>query len=513
MIVGIDTGGTNVDAALVDDGVVASAKVPGDESDPLERVLGRLPGEGEEIDRVVVATTLVVNAAVQNRLPACTNVLIPGPGLNPRLAFHGEENHVAEGCVDHRGRVTEEPAYRETPDEDVVAVTAKFGTRNPRPEREIAESIPREVALGQASGPGLTFPERAATTVANAKARPTFAAFSADVAGALDAAGIDAPVYYLKGDAAMLSADAMRSTPAHAIRAGAAASTLGLVALSGVEDAVCVDVGGTTTDVTRVTDGFPATEPVSAGDLETGYRGVRAISLPLGGDTRVDDSGLTERRQGNAAAFGGDAPTLTDALHVTGRIDEGTGDPDAARGAFERFDEPEALAQSVVETYVSRVAEAVETVDPDANALVAGGVLGPQLAKRLADGTSGADEVHVPAHAPVAGAVGCAVARVSVETQLHVDSARGEMTVSAIGTRTERVEQGRTFGEGDIERLAVDRARQAARDAGAERGDAPVEVLDTRRFSVVEKSRVAGQIVDVTAQVEPALRGHLGGKS
>ncbi|MEF8978349.1 MAG: hydantoinase/oxoprolinase family protein [Haloarculaceae archaeon] len=508
MIVGIDTGGTNVDAALVDDGIVASAKVPGDDPDPIERVLDRLPGESTDIDRVVVATTLVVNAAVQNRLPACTNVLVPGPGLSPELAFHGEENHVAEGCVDHRGRVTEEPAYEGEPDGDVVAVTAKFGTRNPDPECEIAESIAREVALGQASGPGLTFPERAATTVANAKARPTFAGFAADVAGALDATGIDAPVYYLKGDAAMLSADAMRSTPAHALRAGAAASTLGLIALSGVDEAVCVDVGGTTTDVTRVDGGFPATEPVSAGDLETGYRGVRAISLPLGGDTRVDGDGLTERRAGNAAAFGGEAPTLTDAFHVTGTLDERVGDPEAARSAFERFDEPTDLAGSVVETYVDRVARAVETVGPDATALVAGGVLGPRFAERIADTTPGVDEVHVPQHAPVAGAVGCAVARVSVETQIRVDSARGEMTVSAIGTRTERVKQGRTFGDKEIERLAVDSAREAARDAGAPHGDTPVEVLESRQFNVVEKSRVDGQIVDVTAQIEPALRHH-----
>jgi N-methylhydantoinase A/oxoprolinase/acetone carboxylase beta subunit len=516
MHVGIDTGGTNVDAVAVDSTrgerrVSARAKVPGNEPKPTRTALDRIL-DGEPVDRVVVATTLVLNAAVQQRLPACTNVLVPGPGLHPERAFHGEENHVEAGCVDHRGRVTEETAYEETPESAVVAITAKFGTRNPKPEREVREDIDREaetIALGHAAGPGMTFPRRAATTVANAKAGPTFAAFATDVAQALSAAGVEAPVYYLKGDGAMLSADAMRSTPAHALRAGPAASALGLLALSGVEDAVCVDIGGTTTDVTRLSDGLPATEPVEAGALETGYDGVRAVDLPLGGDTRVVADGLTGEREGKAAAFGGDVPALTDALHVTGRFTAADAqeacDPEAARDAFERFDDPENVASAAIDSYVSRVADAIESVALEADRLVAGGVLAPHLAGPIT-GAADVDDVVVPDHADVAGAVGCAAARVSVETGIHVDSARGTMTVSALGTETETVESGRTFTDDEVESLAAERARAAARQAGASSAeDLPVEVRNTRRFNVVERSRVAGQIIDATAQVEPGL--------
>ena len=515
VIVGIDTGGTNVDGVLLDEEVIATAQVPGDVPAPVEQVLDRLLDDGTEVERVVVVTTLVLNAAVQGRLPGCTNVLVPGPGLHPRRAFHGEQNHVAEGCIDPRGRVTEPVAYDGSPDEDVVAVTAKFGPRNPEPEEDLTAVLdypPERVSIGSASGPGLTFPERAATTVANAKARPTFAAFERDISAALDAAGVDAPVYFLKGDGALLSAAAMRSTPAHALHGGPAASALGLVALSGIEDAVCVDIGGTTTDVIRVSGGFPTLDTVGAGPLDTGYEGVEAETLPVGGDSRVLTDGLADRREGNAAAFGGDAPTLTDALHVAESVDSSLGDDDAARAAFQRFDDPQAVASEVVASFVDRVAEAVDSLASGPTRLVAGGVLARYLADRVAGAAGQAETAVVPDHAAVAGAVGCAVARVSVETQIRIDSAQGTVTVSSVGTRTSEVEQGRTFDDEEIDRLAVDHARGAAREAGATAAETlPVEVLHSRRFNVVEDAEVAGQIVDATAQVTPGLRDRFGG--
>ena len=508
MIIGIDAGGTNVDAVLLDEGIVASSKVTAGDDDvapALERLLeGR---SSEAVDRVVVATTRVLNDAVQDRLPGCTNVVIPGPGLSPERAFYGEENHVAAGCIDHRGRITEPTAYDGTPGEEVVAVTAKFSPRNPDPERRVDEALDAtNVALGHASGAGLTFPTRAATTVANAKAGPTFADVCDGAEAACAAAGIDAPIYYLTGDAAMLSADAVRPVPAQTLRCGAAASALGLIALSGVDRGICVDVGGTTTDVVPVREGFPAIKRgVDEGGLETGYDAVTARALSLGGDTRVADGDgeLTGRREDDAAAFGGEYPTLTDALHVLEEYAEG--DEAAARSALDRVGDPERVASSVVEAYVDRVANEIEALDASTSRLIVGGALAAALADRIAV-APGVGEVLVPAGAPVAGAVGCAVARVSVETAVHIDTARGVLTVTAVGPESvEEVERGRTFDDEEIRDLAAERARGAAVEAGGEAGH-PVEVTSQRAFNVVERSRIVGQIVDATARVEPGLR-------
>ena len=531
VIVGIDAGGTNVDAALVDEEVQATAKVPAARDDALEAVLDDLLAdvEASAVDRIVVATTRVLNAAVQDRLPDCTAVLVPGPGLAPERSFYAEQNHVAAGCVDHRGRITEELAYDREPGGEVVAAVAKFSPRNPALEEELRDQLDdeKQVALGSASGPGLTFPERAATTVANAKARPTMESYADELEAARKAAGTEAPVYYLEGDAAMVGDAAARSTPAGTLRGGPAASTLGLRALADLDSAVCLDVGGTTTDVTVVHGGRPGTvRGAEVGDLVTSYEGVASLDLPIGGDTLVTEAGLARRREGPAAAFGGQHPTLTDALVVSEAFDgDDPAAPDrtAARRAFERFDRPRVYARTVVDAYVEAATGAVEAALEDLAdsnepaPLVAGGVLAPELAPRIAEAADGVGRVVVPEGAEVAGAVGCAVARVSVRTAVHVDSARATLTTTeAGGTREESVSRGRRFDDEEVRKLAIEKARAAARRAGAdwEKGQSPAcEVLDARRFNVVERRHVQGEVVDAVAQVEPGVRRTLGADS
>lgn len=514
MIVGIDTGGTNVDAALVNErGIANSAKVPNAEPrESIESVLASLLNgtDPDSIDRVVVATTLVVNAAVQKRLPACSNVVVPGPGLSPKRAFFGDDNYVAEGSVDPRGRLVEAANFDADVSNGVAAVTAKFSHRNPALERTIGDSIDATaVALGNESGAGFTFPERAATTVANAKAKPVFTVYKRDVEAALESVGIEAPLYYLKGDGAMLGAESMAATPAHTLRGGSAASALGLLALSDVEDAITVDIGGTTTDVTRVTEGFPAVESgIPEGEIAPEYDGVVSESLPLGGDTMVEANGegpvLAKERVGNAAAFGGTQPTVTDALHVLDVFTDG--DRTAARDAIGSLngDHPETVATAVIGAYLDRVRDVIESLSTsETNALVAGGVLAPYLADRIAEGTD--LEVIVPGHADVAGAVGCGVARVSVETAVHADSALGRMTVTAVGPETEEtIDSGRRFTDAQARDIAVERAREAASAAGGDER-AEVEVRSLERFAVVENARVVGQIFDAEARVTPGI--------
>lgn len=520
MILGVDGGGTNVDAVLVDDdGVRDTAKVPhGAAEDRFAAAVDRvLDGHAvDAVDRAVVATTLVLNDAVQDRLPRCTSVLIPGVGLSPELARCGDDDVVLDGCVDHRGRVTEEldglDALDDVPDDagaGTVAVTAKFATRNPALERETRSAIDvadHRVALGSEAGGRLGFPARARTTALNARAKPGFEAFAERVQSALDAAGVAAPTYFLKGDAAMLGRDAAVATPAHTLRSGPAASTLGLLALTGAADAVCVDVGGTTTDLTVLRDGYPVLEgDVAVAGHETFYDGVGSLDLAVGGDTRVDADGLTGERVGDAAAFGGPEPTPTDALHVLGACD--IGDGAAAREALATLGDPETVAEDVVEEVLAAIADGVEeiTATPRPPTMIVGGVLAPFLADPVGDRLDWIEDVVVPEHADVAGAVGCAAARVSVATRLHVDTARGTMTVTAAGgERTTDVEQGRTYDDADVEALVTRETREATARAGGD-PDATIDVSDVRRFNVVEGGRVEGEIVDATAQATPGL--------
>ncbi len=517
MIIGIDTGGTNVDAVVMDDqGIRGRAKVPNRETrDSIRAVLAELRDETTNfaVERVVVATTLVVNAAVQRRLPACTNIVIPGPGLAPDRAFFGTENHVANGAVDHRGRITEEVSYQDDPSHEVRAVTAKFSHRNPTLERELRDEVETDasaIALGNESGAGLTFTDRAATTVANARSMPVFSTYERAVEEALADVDIEAPIYYLKGDGSMLDDDAMLTTPAHTIRSGSAASALGLTALTGIEDGLSVDIGGTTTDVARVVNGFPdADTDVSEGDLDAAYPAVAASSLPIGGDTLIerteDGVGLADERIGNAVAFGGEDPTLTDALHALEVFN--AGDTDAAVASLGRFEmDVEEVARAVLEEFETRVATVIdETATVETDALAVGGVLAPHLGPRLLEQATRVRDLHVPADAGVAGAVGCGVARVSVDTAIRIDSPRGMMTVTAVGPeRVESVEEGERFTDSRARDIALNAAKEAAEDAGGD-PDQPAEIRAYDRFSVVERSRVVGQIITARARLVPAI--------
>ena len=510
MILGIDAGGTNYDGVVLrnGDGVVATAKKPSDEPDSFDALLDELLGKVGTVDRVVVSTTRVLNAAVQDALPDCTNVVVPGVGLSPELAYAGDENIVADGCIDHRGRVTEPlDVSGVEPSHEAVAVTAKFSTRNPEPETEAADALEVDgAALGHESGGVLGFPERAETTVANAKSKPVFGDFVSSLHDALSERNVEAPVYYLKGDAAMLSRESAKSTPAHTLRSGPASSSLGLVALSGVENAVCVDVGGTTTDVTLVEDGFPAlTESVGAGHLSTFYEGVVSVDATVGGDTRVDEEGLTGVRDGPPAAFGGSSPTPTDALRVLGETNQG--DEDAARDALSTLGDPEEVARETANAFVTAVAEAVDSLESRVRTVVLGGALAPALADRLADRLGWANEVVVPENAAVCGAVGCAVARVSVKTNVHVDTARGEMTVASAGEeKVEEVERGKEYDDEQARELVKRETAEATRRAGGEATPDDVAITSFRTFNVVENGRVVGQIIDAEAQAEPGGR-------
>jgi len=508
VILGIDAGGTNYDGVALEAGVVATAKKPSDEADAFDALLDDLLEKVEEIDRVVVSTTRVLNAAVQDTLPDCSNIVVPGVGLSPELAYAGDENLVADGCIDHRGRVTESLDVSDIePSHETVAVTAKFSTRNPEPERETADAFEASaVGLGHESGGALGFPSRAKTTVANAKSKPIFGGFESSLHDALSERGVDAPVYYLKGDAAMLSRDSAKATPAHTLRSGPASSSLGLVALSDIEDAVCVDVGGTTTDVTLVEDGFPTLEEgVGAGSISTFYDGVVSVDATVGGDTCVDEDGLTGVREGPPAAFGGSSPTPTDALHVLGETAEG--DEAAARESLSSLGEPEDVARETAEEFVTAIVEAVESLESRSGTVVLGGALATALADRLADRIDWANEVVVPENAAVCGAVGCAVAHVSVKTHVHVDTARGEKTVASAGPeKVEEVERGKDYDEDEARELVKRETADATRRAGGEATPDDVEITSFRSFDVVENGRVVGTIVDAEAQAKPGGR-------
>lgn len=529
--IGIDAGGTNTDGVLLtDNGIETYSKIPSTPNsvESIEEILKSLIKEtpDPEIDRVVIGTTLILNSAVEKKMGKCGCVLIPGPGLNPDLAKRGESNKTVNGYIDHRGRLVEElddervkNFGREYEDEvDTFAVVGKFSPRNSELEDRAARLLEEGIiSKGYEVSSALNFPLRASTTVLNAKSKPIFDGFTRHLQDVLSNLGVNCPLFFVKSDGALLNLETASKIPSITIKSGPAASTLGLFALTGFEDGLAVDIGGTTTDIGIINDGNPLMEDnLSVGGFDTSFSSIDSIDLPLGGDSAVDvNSGevqIIEERMGQAAAFGGKSPTTTDALHVLGDFDEGN----RARSErvmadlAEKTDlSVEDLSERVVETFCRKISENLrEFVDNcdeldslDDLTLLGGGVIAkfvlPKITKELS-----CDYV-IPRYSEVAGAIGCAVSKVSLDTRVHLDTARGKMTVNDV---SKEVETRKKFSEKELMRLGTKEARRTSRDAGASSvDDGKVQVKSFRYFNVVERRRIAGQICDIQAQIQPGI--------
>jgi N-methylhydantoinase A/oxoprolinase/acetone carboxylase beta subunit len=299
-----------------------------------------------------------------------------------------------------------------------VAVTSVFSPVNDAMERQAAELIRAvvpdvDVTLSSEIG-RIGLLERESAAILNAclreLARVTVAAFQRAVAE-LD---MHAPLYLTQNDGTLMSADFAARYPVLTFASGPTNSMRGAAFLSGLRDALVVDIGGTTADVGALTHGFPreASVAVEIGGVRTNFRMPDVYSFGLGGGSLVRADPLTIGPQSvgyrlteEARVFGGASLTLTDIVVAAGAA--AIGDParvaDLDAGFVARA---LAAARGMVEGAVDRM----KTSAGDTPVIVVGGgsiLIGEQLA--------GASQLVKPPHFEAANAVGAAIAQISGE--------------------------------------------------------------------------------------------------
>ena len=99
--------------------------------------------------------------------------------------------------------------------------------------------------------------ERENATIMNACLRPLAIRTVDGFQAALDKLKISCPVHVSQNDGTLMSADFARRYPVATFASGPTNSMRGAAFLSGVSDGVVVDIGGTTTDIGVLTNGFP----------------------------------------------------------------------------------------------------------------------------------------------------------------------------------------------------------------------------------------------------------------
>ena len=467
--IGIDVGGTNTDVVLIDAGVVRRAvKAPTSEDvtggilDALARLRAHPDGRGD-VDAVMIGTTHFINAVVQRRqLTRVAAIRIGWPvsaSLPPFCDWpadvaalaHGRTWQI-EGGHDYDGRpimpldeAALAAAAREIRDAGLraVAITSVFAPIDTVHERRAAEILAAELGDGipitcshELGRIGLLERENAALLNAALAelAADTIAAF----ARAIAESGIAAPLYITQNDGTVAEASMARRFPVYSFASGATNSMRGAAYLSGIADAMVVDVGGTTTDIGQIKGGFPreSNAVVHIGGVRTLFRMPDLLSIGLGGGSlvagdppKIGPVSVGYRLPREAQVFGGTQLTTTDVAVAAGLLDLG----DKARVAGM---DP-GYAQRVLAEAARMVEENVDRMKSDAGDVVLIAVGGGAFL--VPEKLAGVSKVVHVRHGDCANAVGAAIAQISGEAdQIFRDMTRAQALAEATRLAGER---------------------------------------------------------------------------
>ena len=466
--IGIDVGGTNTDAVLLDGTTVLHATKTPTTADVTAGILAalretlaatRIPPAC--IVAVMIGTTHFTNAVVQRRdlapIGAIRIGLPAAATLPPFIDWPPDLRAVVQGPiamlrggheVDGRPLVPfDEAAMRQTAQSlagiPAAAITAVFSPLNAEAEAQaaaiLAEHAPTlSITLSHELGRiGLLARENVALLNAalTPLARRTVAAFRA----ALAQAGIAAPLYITQNDGTVATADEAAAFPVRSFASGPTNSLRGAAFLSGLADAMVADVGGTTTDVGSLVQGFPreANNVVHIGGVRTLFRMPDLVSVGLGGGTLVnpaDPNDIGPRSVGyrlpeRARIFGGQDLTCTDIAVAAGLIS--LGNPALVA------DLPPAFTAAALARIRDIIADAVDRMRADATPrpLVAVG----GAAFLIPDTLPGISEIIRVSNLGVANALGAAIAQVSGEIdQVFQNLPRDEALAQARHLATQR---------------------------------------------------------------------------
>ena len=313
LVLGIDTGGTYTDGILFDydhGTVLASHKSLTTKRDfaiGIEAVIrGIRIADPAAVQMVSISTTLATNAIAEGKSKRVALLLI---GYDPDLIatfkmqgrFGTPHYFFFDGGHDLYGREKtplDLPAVLDRVNAvkhevDALAVSGYFSPLNPEHEMRVFEAVSGvcdlPVVLGHQLVTRLGSIERATTAALNASLLAVLKDFVIAVRRAMERRRIKAPLMVVRGDGTLMSDAFAARTPVETIHSGPAASAIGSRFLSGLDDALVIDVGGTTTDIALVEKGEVAVneEGATVAGYKTAVKAANLYSIALGGDSHI----------------------------------------------------------------------------------------------------------------------------------------------------------------------------------------------------------------------------------
>lgn len=452
---GIDVGGTNTDAVLIDENlkVVAEVKNPtsGDIYDGIigavRAILEQSGIDRKEIAQAMLGTTQCTNAIVERKNLAPIGILRIGApatvGIPPMVDWAEDISRIAVaseiigGGFEYDGKelapLDEKAAVaffeKLKGKVDSVAISCVFSTVRNEHELRAAELCRQvmgpDVNVSVSSEIGsMGLIERENATILNAALCKVAERFTEGFAKSLADEGVtNARVYLSQNDGTLMTMEYARRYPILTIACGPTNSIRGASYLSHLENAAVIDVGGTTTDIGVIQNGFPRESGVAVtiGGVRTNFRMPDVTSIGLGGGSIVRErpdgtvtvgpDSVGYEITSKALVFGGDVLTATDIAVRLGMVELG----DKSRVAH--------IDQKLAEKAMDAIRELVETgidamkvSNADVDVILVGGgsiVLPEKLA--------GAASVTKPEHFGCANAIGSAISKVSGTLEKLID--------------------------------------------------------------------------------------------
>ena len=302
---GFDTGGTYTDAVIIDmenGSVVCSSKSLTTRNDLSLGIKGSIEGFDsslfENIKMVSLSSTLATNSIVEGK--GCRVALI-AVGREFDRSIHVDEYLCIKGGHNLSGQ-EKEPLDIDAAKEflksvknkvDGIAITSYLSVRNPEHENRLyeltKEMLDVPVVCGHELSSSLGYNERTVTCIMNARLIPIIKELIVSVKKVMEENGIKAPLMIVKGDGSIMGESVALHRPIETILSGPAASLIGAKNLTGVQDAIVMDMGGTTTDIGILRNGTPRLEKEGAiiGGKRTRVLAAEIATSGIGGDSRI----------------------------------------------------------------------------------------------------------------------------------------------------------------------------------------------------------------------------------
>lgn len=508
-----DIGGTFTDVVLFDKGTgqYNTEKVPttpGNLSEGVLNGVNRMVQDFNQVDFFVHGTTVGLNAFLERKGSNMALIVTsgfkdvyeigranrseiyniqyrqPAPLIKRRHIFEVEERTLVDGTIDTSlNDANLQQVINKIIDQnyDSVSVCLLHSYRNPKHEKMIKKKIKEQlpnmsVSLSHEVVREWREYERTSTAVINAYIAPIVENYLSKFESEIDNRGLNRGLYIMQSNGGVMTSEIARTKPIQTLLSGPVGGTMGSLTLgekTSTENLICVDMGGTSFDVSMVINGdpdvtseasiekFPILSPMV--NMHTIGAGGGSIAWIEGGGLRVGPHSAGANPGPACYGSGGTAPTVTDANLILGRIDADGFlggkmklDWNAAYNAIQKL--AQELDLSVIETAEgicdianAKMADAIRTltvskgIDPRDFSLVAFGGAGPMHSMLIADHLD-IDKILIPTVAGTFSAWGM------LQTDIRHDDVR---TYIAYLENSDFGKMDRLFGDMEQEAIIV----------------------------------------------------------